>query len=335
MLLSIIIVNYKSTQYILDCLNSAGAELLQNDAIEWFVVDNDSKDDSENIICSKFPFVQYIQMGYNAGFARANNAALRLAKGAHVLLLNPDTLLPKNSITTCVERLAASSHIACGVQLVHADLSPQFSGSNFTLGGLNHLLELPYWGAAIKGLATFLKKSKPSLIHVEKETKVDWVSGAFLMVKRQAVDQAGLMDEDFFLYAEEVEWCSRLRKIGTICLYGDIQVIHLIGTSIQSATSASDNSYTNLSDKKGLQLMVSNHLRIRKQYGIFWFLILLLNYTWAIPYSIIASILMNCFNWKSLVAEMRYLSGFTKNVLTVWTVIPRIIQGKKYFYKFI
>jgi GT2 family glycosyltransferase len=333
MLLSIIIVNYKSTQYILDCLNSAGAELLQNDSFEWFVVDNDSKDDSENVICSKFPFVKYIQMGYNAGFARANNAALRQAKGAHVLLLNPDTLLPKNSITTSVERLAASSHIACGVQLVHADLSPQFSGSNFTIGGLNHLLELPYWGAAIKRLATFLKKSKPSLIHVEKETRIDWVSGAFLMVKRQAIDKAGLMDEDFFLYAEEVEWCSRLRKIGTICLYGDIQVIHLIGTSIQSATASSDNSYTNLSDKKGLQLMVSNHLRIRKQYGIFWFIILLLNYTWTIPFSLIASMVVQFIKGRSPFSEMNYLFGFANNVFKLWGLMPTIISGKRYFYK--
>lgn len=335
MLLSVIIVNYKSTQYIIDCLHSAGTSLMHHEEIEWIVVDNDSQDNSQSQINSLFPGVHYLQMGYNAGFARANNAGIKMAKGAHILLLNPDTLLPAQSLLDCLGRFANSSHIACGVQLVHDNNTPQFSGSNFTFGGLNHLLELPYWGKTIKWIATLFNTTKPSVILVEKECKVDWVSGAFLMVKKTAIDKAGLLDEDFFLYAEEVEWCSRLGKHGSIALFGDIKVVHLIGTSIQQTTNAVDNSYTNLSDKKGLQLMVSNHLRIRKQYGVIWLMVLLLNYTWAIPYSIIASILMSSLNGKSPTSEMRYLSGFAKNVLTVWTVVTKIIQGKKYFYKFI
>ncbi len=324
MLLSIIIVNYRSTKYILDCLQSAGPVLMQNKEIEWIIVDNDSNDDGENQIRSLFPQVQFLQMGYNAGFARANNAGIKIAKGAHVLLLNPDTLLPENSILNCVQRLAASDCVACGVQLVHADKTPQFSGSYFTKGGLNHVLELPYWGKAVKWVANVLNVSKPSLIQVEKEIKVDWVSGAFLMVKQSAIEKAGLMDEDFFLYAEEVEWCSRLGKIGPLCLFGDITMVHLIGTT-----------YSNLSDKTGLQLMISNHVRIRKQYGIFWFILLLLNYTWAVPYAFIASVIIHTIKGKSPFTELDYLSGFAKNVGTIWTMLPTIILGKKYFYKFL
>ena len=324
MLLSIIIVNYRSTKYILDCLQSAGPVLMQNKEIEWIIVDNDSNDDGENQIRSLFPQVQFLQMGYNAGFARANNAGIKIAKGAHVLLLNPDTLLPENSILNCVRRLAASDCVACGVQLVHADKTPQFSGSYFTKGGLNHVLELPYWGNTFKWVANVLNVSKPSFIQVEKEIKVDWVSGAFLMVKQSAIKKAGLMDEDFFLYAEEVEWCSRLGKIGPLCLFGDITVVHLIGTT-----------YSNLSDKTGLQLMISNHVRIRKQYGIFWFILLLLNYTWAVPYAYIVSVIMHTIKGKSPFTEMDYLNGFAKNVGTLWTMLPTIILGKKYFYKFL
>jgi GT2 family glycosyltransferase len=324
MLLSIIIVNYRSTKYILDCLQSAGPVLMQNKEIEWIIVDNDSNDDGENQIRSLFPQVQFLQMGYNAGFARANNAGIKIAKGAHVLLLNPDTLLPENSILNCVQRFAASDCVACGVQLVHADKTPQFSGSYFTKGGLNHVLELPYWGKAVKWVANVLNVSKPSFIQVEKEIKVDWVSGAFLMVKQSAIEKAGLMDEDFFLYAEEVEWCSRLGKIGPLCLFGDITMVHLIGTT-----------YSNLSDKTGLQLMISNHVRIRKQYGIFWFILLLLNYTWAVPYAFIASVIIHAIKGKSPFTELDYLSGFAKNVGTIWTMLPTIILGKKYFYKFL
>jgi len=335
MLLSIIIVNYRSTKYIIDCLQSAGPALLQNKEIEWIVVDNDSNDDCQSQIGSLCSEVHFLQMGYNAGFARANNAGIKIAKGAHILLLNPDTLLPENSILNCVERLSASDDVACGVQLVHADYSPQFSGSYFTKGGLNHLLELPYWGTTTKWLANLFKISKPSFIQVEKEIKVDWVSGAFLMVKQTAIAKAGLMDEDFFLYAEEVEWCSRLGKIGSLCLYGDITVVHLIGTTIQQTTNSVDNSYTNLSDKKGLQLMISNHVRVRKQYGIFWFILLLLNYTWAVPYAYIASSIIHLIKGKSPFSELSYLNGFAKNVGTIWGIAPIILQGKKYFYKFI
>ena len=80
------------------------------------------------------------------------------------------------------------------------------------------------------------------------------------------------MDEDFFLYAEEIEWCSRLYKQGNLMIYGNLHVIHLIGETITKAANSNDSTYLNLFDRKGLQLILSNHLRIRKQYGIFWFL---------------------------------------------------------------
>ena len=153
------------------------------------------------------------------------------------------------------------------------------------------------------------------------------------MVKRSAIDKAGLMDEDFFLYAEEVEWCSRLIKQGSICIYGDIKVVHLIGTSIQSETESVDNSYTNLSDIKGFQLMVSNHVRIRKQYGIFWFFCLLLNYTWAIPFAFIACVFRQLLSFKIVIPEFKYLLGFTKNVFKLWAMAPIIVMGKPHFYK--
>jgi hypothetical protein len=333
MRLSIIIVNYKSTSYILDCLASAEPSLINDTQIEWIVVDNEETDDCGIALTKQFPFVQYVKMGYNAGFARANNAGINLSKGSHILLLNPDTILIPGSILECLNRLEASAHIACGVQLVYPNKDPQFSGSNFVKGGLNHLLELPYWGTFVKFIASILNTSKPSIIKASSEQMVDWVSGAFLMVKKYAIQKAGLMDEDFFLYAEEVEWCSRLTKQGSICLYGDLEIIHLIGTSIQSVTDSVDNSYTNLSDKKGLQLMVSNHVRIKKQYGIFWFMILLLNYTWAIPFAFISSIFYHIVKLKNPFKDYKYIGGFTLNVFKLWGLMPMIISGKKHFYK--
>ena len=333
MRLSIIIVNYKSTSYILDCLASAEPSLINDVSIEWIVVDNEQNDACNNVLSEKFPFIKLVQMGYNAGFARANNAGIKLAKGENILLLNPDTILIPGSIQECLSRFLNSNHIACGVQLVYPNHEPQFSGSNFVKGGMNHLLELPYWGSTVKYFASILRANKPSIIKAEKEQKVDWISGAFLMVKRSAIDKAGLMDEDFFLYAEEVEWCSRLIKQGSICIYGDIKVVHLIGTSIQSETESVDNSYTNLSDIKGFQLMVSNHVRIRKQYGIFWFFCLLLNYTWAITFAFIACVFRQLLSFKIVIPEFKYLLGFTKNVFKLWAMAPIIVMGKPHFYK--
>lgn len=333
MLLSIIIVNYKSTADIQNCLRSATTSLIENKDIEWIVVDNDSKDGSDQILSNEFPFIQYIQMDYNAGFARANNAGIKIAKGDQVLLLNPDTLIMAGSIEKCVERLVQSNHIACGVQLIHADGAPQFSGSKFVNGGLNHLLDLPYWGASLKAIASLLNANKPSVIKAIKEQKVDWISGAFLMVKKWAIEKAGFMDEEFFLYAEEVEWCSRLGKWGSMCLYGDIEIVHFIGSSIQHATASADNSYTNLSDKKGLQLMVSNHLRIRKQYGVFWYLFQLLNFTWAIVYAFLMSFILHLAHGKNPFTDFNKLMGFTKNVSKLWGYSYPMIIRKPYFYK--
>ena len=333
MLLSIIIVNYQSTADIQNCLRSASKFLTENQEIEWIVVDNDSKDGSDQMLSNEFPFIHYIQMGYNAGFARANNAGIKIAKGDQVLLLNPDTLIMAGSIEKCIERFVQSDHIACGVQLIHADGTPQFSGSKFVIGGLNHLMDLPYWGASLKAIASIFKTNKPSVIKASKVQKVDWISGAYLMVKKWAIDKAGLMDEDFFLYAEEVEWCSRLGKLGSMCLYGDIEIVHLIGSSIQTATGSEDNSYTNLSDKKGLQLMVSNHLRIRKQYGVFWYLVQLINFTWAIVYAFVMSFLLHLAHGKNPLTDFNKLIGFSKNVLTLWGFSYTMIAAKPYFYK--
>ena len=118
-----------------------------------------------------------------------------------------------------------------------------------------------------------------------------------------------------------------------MCIFGDLNVIHLIGTSIQAASNAKDNSYTNLSDKKGLQLMVSNHLRIRKQYGLLWYFIQLLNHTWGIPFAWMASCLKHLLLVKNPLHDFQRLQGYTKNVLQLWTYMPLMVGNRPYFYK--
>ncbi len=331
-LLSIIIVNYRSAHLILDCLKSV-VQYSSSIEKEFIVVDNHSNDRGKETIAEHFPEVKWIDMNYNSGFARANNAGIKIANGDVLLLLNPDTIVIDDSITKCFHQLVHSNYLACGVQQLNADGSTQISGNYFIRGGLNHLLPIPYWGGFIRWVGYQTKSKIPNVQEAKAVEEVDWISGAFLMVKKEAIQKAGLMDEDFFLYAEEVEWCSRLRKHGKLCIFGDLNIIHLEGGSINKEQNAPDKGYYNLFDKKGLQLMVSNHLRVRKQYGVFWFLFLLLNYSWGVVVFFICASMHQLIKLKSPLPKWQLVYSFAKNVLRLWSLAPAIISGKPHFYK--
>ncbi len=280
--LSIIIVNYRSAQLILDCLERVYLDACAAD-FEVIILDNASGDDGERRILSAYPGVVWVQMNYNAGFARANNEGIRRSSGEIVLLLNGDTLPEDQAIGKCYRQLVDSAYVAAGVQLLNEDRTPQISGNFFMKGGLNYLLPLPYLGAWVKWAGSLLHVAKPNVPDAHSLVEVDWINGAFIMVKKTAIAKAGLMDEDFFLYAEEAEWCGRLRKIGKLCIFGSLKVIHLQGVSTNETFGSSGKGYYNLYDRKGLQIMLSNFVRIRKQFGVGWFLVQLFFYILEIP----------------------------------------------------
>lgn len=330
-MLSIVIVNTFRPDLLHDCLGSLYKHLSGFD-FEVIISSNGSKEEDKQELLQKYP-IRWIDTGYNAGFGRANNIGLRIAKGDIFLLLNPDTIIIDNSIEICYNRFRASEYAAAGVQLLNLDMSSQISGSYFVKGGLNHLLPIPYWGNFIRWLGYSLKTKVPSIEKAKELEEVDWISGAFLMTKKSVTDKVGLLDDDFFLYAEEVEWCSRLKKAGKLCLYGDLHVIHLEGVTTDAIAKAKTKGYYNLYDKKGLQLMVSNHLRVRKQYGVFWFLFLLLNYTWGVFVFWIGSTLHRLFTLQNPFGDWKRVGAFAKNVLKLWSLAPTIIRNKPHFYK--
>lgn len=332
MKLSIIVVNYKSTKYITDCIQSA-LQYSTTDAFEWIVVDNNSSDDAEAILASAFPFIKFIQTGYNAGFARANNAGIKIAQGDCVLLLNPDTLIKDNAIEACYQMFSKSDYVGCGVQLLNADGTPQISGNYFITGGLNHLMALPYVGGCIRWLGYSLKVKKTNVPEAKGTTTVDWVNGAFLMVKKSAIEKAGMLDEDFFLYSEEIEWCSRLRKAGELCIYGNLHVTHLEGMSANNTFGSTGKGYYNLYDRKGLQIMLSGFVRIRKQFGVGWFLFHFLAYLFTIPVYFGVTFLRSIFFVASYKIEWKTFGGFTANVFKIFPYCVSIITNKPCFYK--
>jgi GT2 family glycosyltransferase len=328
-LLSIIIINYKTPKLILDCLTSIYQFSVEG--IEIIVVDNNSEDDIGQLLSLHYPKISFLQMGYNAGFARANNEGIRIAKGENILLLNSDTINLNDAINKCDNLLRNSEFVAAGVQLLNDDLTPQISGNFVMKGGLNYLLPLPYLGKWLKFIADILKIEKPSIAETKCTIEIDWINGAFLMVKKSAIDKAGLLDEDFFLYAEESEWCSRIRKHGKLCIFGELNILHLQGESSNTAFKSAGKGYFNLFDRKGLQIILSNWVRIRKQFGIGWFVFILIIYYFTIPLFFIA-VLINSISKNSKYSFFHFI-GFSKNLILLFKFIPIIILNKPYFYK--
>lgn len=329
---SIIIINYKSAALLADCLRTVYAQT-SGINYEVIVVDNASGDNSKEIITREFTQLTWLQLNYNAGFARGNNAGIKISAGKTVLLLNADTLVTSNAIGNCCTSLLNSDYVAAGVQLLNPDGSPQISGNYAMRGGLNYLLPLPYLGNFIKLLGNAFGVRKPNVPDSNDIVEVDWINGAFLMVKRDVINKSGLLDEDFFLYSEEAEWCSRIKKYGRLCIFGKEKVIHLQGETANATFGSQGKGYYDLYDKKGLQIMVSNFLRIRKQFGPGWFFLHLLIYLLEIFIFPVFLLL----EWLLTLGKSRYTWSqcvkYAVNVIKLAGFAPRIIVNKPYFYK--
>jgi GT2 family glycosyltransferase len=330
--LSIIVVTYRSEQLIIDCFRTL-TRYTQGLSYELIVVNNGAPEEGRQVITTEFPQVKWINQGYNSGFARANNTGINAALAETVLLLNPDTIFEDNAVGNVYSLFSKSPYVACGAQLLNADHSPQIAGNYAMKGGLNYLLPLPYIGSFLKLIASIFGVKKPNVPNATGIVEVDWINGAFLVVKKEVIKKAGLLDEDFFLYAEEAEWCSRLRKYGKLCIYGQFHVMHLEGQSANKAFNASGKGYGSLTDKKGLQIMLSNMVRIRKEFGKGWFLFMLCMYTFGMIVFWIAGFFHSLIRLTDPALHFRAASGFRRNVFTLWKFAGKIIRNKPYFYK--
>lgn len=331
-MLSIILVNYHAGALLRDCLQSVYTDT--DNIYEIIVVDNSVGDGAKDVITNQFPNVKWLNIGYNAGFARANNAGILASTGDAVLLLNPDTIVKDNAVGKCYLSLMQNPYVAAGVQLLNVDGSPQISGNYAMKGGLNYLMQITYIGQLIRWVGLKAGVSKPNLPEAVSEvTEVDWINGAFLMVKKSAIEKAGMLDEDFFLYHEESEWCSRLKKLGPLCIYGQLNVIHLEGQSSNQAFGSASTGHSNLSDKKGYQLMLSMFVRIRKEFGLSWYFFHLLFHTGAILFVLPVSIFHALLSLSTANRILQNAFGYAGNVISCWKYLPVIVDNKRHFYK--
>jgi GT2 family glycosyltransferase len=160
------------------------------------------------------------------------------------------------------------------------------------------------------------------------------VVGAYILVQKSILEKSGLFDEDFFMYAEEIEWCARLRKQGKLILFAAPKIIHIGGgTSSDYYSTEETENGKNLWNKKGRQIIVSNMLRIRKQFGIGWFLLIFGMYVIEIPLFVFCLLIDKSINKGKVKYSWQNVKDYTANILVLMRYFFIMLQNKKYFYK--
>lgn len=227
--LSIIIVSWNTRQLLADCLVSV-FQAADHLSLEVIVVDNASSDNSQDMVRQNFPQVRLVANVHNPGFAAANNQGLSLAAGRYILLLNSDTVVPPQTLTTVVQYMDRTPNAGlCGVKLLNPDGTFQGSFANFpSLPG--ELLSASGLGVRLFGPS--YPSPRPS--SNEQPRPVDWVAGAFMCLRRDAFVQVGGMDETYYMYSEETDWCYRLQRAGWKIYYlPQVAITHFGGGSTQ------------------------------------------------------------------------------------------------------
>jgi len=254
--LSIVIVNWNVCDLLRGCLQSiatgcqlrpAGSETegpwppplsLGAWTAEVIVVDNGSRDGSREMLQEEFPWAQVIANRENMGFVRGCNQGIRISRGRYILLLNPDTKVMGEALSLMVDYMEAHPRVgALGPQLRYPDGSVQPSRRRFPTLATAFLEStlLQQWFPRNRVLDRYYVKDHPDDITQE----VDWVVGACALLRREAIEQVGLLDEHLFMYSEELDWCRRARSQGWKVVYFPVaQVIHYEGKSSEQAGAA-------------------------------------------------------------------------------------------------
>ncbi|MBP2283102.1 GT2 family glycosyltransferase [Flavobacterium sp. CG_23.5] len=225
---SIVIVNYNTKDLLVSCIDSI-YEKTEGLSFEVLVVDNDSHDGSEVLIRNKFPEINFIQSGANIGFGRANNLGIQKAKGDYIFLLNSDTILLNNAIAILSDYLDKNSSVAvCGANLYDANQQPTDSFCQL-MPGIYTDADVLFGGVFSK-----LRFGKNSIFNHSDQNLIlnGYVTGADMMIRKKVLDEVGLFDPDFFMYFEETELTSRIKKRGyAIASVPEAKIIHLEGAS--------------------------------------------------------------------------------------------------------
>jgi GT2 family glycosyltransferase len=227
--LSIIIVTHNAKDFLRNCLKSV-FEKIKNLSFEVLVVDNASSDGTFEMLKNEFPQVNAIFSKENLGFAKANNLAIKEAKGKYIFLLNPDTILLDENFEKLIDFAQKNPDVgAIGPKVLNSDLTIQHQCKRGFPTPWNIFCYL-------SGLAKIFPKSKIfagyllTYLDTEKIQEVDSLSGCAMVVKREVIEKVGMMDEDYYLYGDDLDWCYRIKSAGwKVVYFPETKIIHYGG----------------------------------------------------------------------------------------------------------
>jgi GT2 family glycosyltransferase len=257
--LSVVIVSFNVRADLLRCLESIYASR-QDAAFAVWVVDNASRDESAAAVAEQFPQVRLVRNCDNVGFARANNQALRAIDSEFVLLLNPDTLVGNHVFDETIAFLRGTPRaatVSCKLVTANGSLDlacrrsfPTAFDGLCRAAGLSRLF--PRSPHLARYNVTYLDENQTS--------EVDAINGAFMMVRRAAIDEVGLLDEDYFMYMEDLDWCYRFKAAGWGVFYHPTTtVVHLKGRSGRQNSGRMIRAFF-----ESMELFVRKHYRPRQ-----------------------------------------------------------------------
>ncbi len=245
------IVSYNTRERLRDCLASVTAS--EGVTAEIWVVDNASPDGSADLVETEFPDVRLVRSSENLGFAAANNLVMRRASGRYILLLNPDTEVPADALRRMLDFLESRTDAGiCGPHLLNSDGSSQSRGLPFPT-----MWSEIRQSRSVAWMSGRWSAPEQAPVLAGQPRHVDWISGACLMIRSEVVERIGMLDEQFFIYAEELDWCFRAGRAGwKVYALDDVSVIHHQAQSMRQVFAVA------------LQYLVETRLRYyRKHYG--------------------------------------------------------------------
>ncbi len=235
MKLTVVIVSYNVKYYLAQCLDSL-KKALEGIETEVLVVDNHSHDGSVEYLQKRFSDVHFIALQHNSGFARANNIAIKAAKGNYILLLNPDTIVAENTLREALQFLDAHEKVgAVGVRMMNPDGTDAMESRRgiptpmtafYKMSGL--CARFPASRRLARYYMSYLPWDEPAVIEV--------ISGAFFLVRRKVLEEVGLLDTDYFMYGEDIDLSYRICKAGWENWYLPLRILHYKGLSTRKSS---------------------------------------------------------------------------------------------------
>lgn len=284
-LLTISVVNINNCSLLENCLKSIFKNTYKTN-FEVFVVDNASVDGSQEMVKEKFPQVRLIENNVNCGFATANNQVIKESRSKYVLLLNNDTVVLENALDKMVEFMDKNKDAgALGCKLLNPDGTLQPSCRKFP-NFLVYILILLKIHRIFPKLKVLKRYFMADFNH-NKIKEVDQVMGACLLMRRESIDDVGLLDEQFFLWFEEVDWCRRAKDKGwKIYFTPEAEITHYGGKSFYKLS--------NLTRQRGFNCSLLKYFK--KHHSLFNVAILKV----ICAFSLVLSALISSVNWLNL-----------------------------------